>query len=180
MTPSPSPTTQCPVGHIEKIVNSVIVCVAQHQNQNQDQTQNNNQNQNVNQNVNSQGGSSSSSSSSSSNSNVTINNTYYPSPTPTGSPTATITYIYTNTNGAQVLGYATKAVYTGEGDKGYVPQVVGQVKSSITELPRTGLPLLGLGLAGILPGGLIFRRFSRKGKSEESANSVWTSRQLGK
>jgi hypothetical protein len=45
-TPTPLNTVQCPVGHIAKIVNSTVVCVAQ--NQQQQQQQNNNQEQNNN------------------------------------------------------------------------------------------------------------------------------------
>ena len=70
---------------------------------------------------------------------------------------------------------ATYAVSRGE-DKDF-PNVVAQTQYSIKELPRTGLPLLALGLLGSLPGGLILRRFLR-GKEYESANAVWNKKQL--
>lgn len=93
VSPSPSPsqsTIQCPVGQIQKIENSTVVCVAQKQEQTQTQTQDNHQNQTVDQHVSATGGSSSSSSSSSSSVNVTVNN---PTPTPTPSTTSVVNVV---------------------------------------------------------------------------------------
>jgi hypothetical protein len=155
---SPSPSTvQCPTGKISKVVDSVIVCVAQNQEQTQTQIQNNNQNQNVNQNVNATGGSSSSSSSSSSSVNVTVNN-------PTPSPSASTTTV--------VLASNTSTVYQSQ------PQVVTQVKGDVKELPKTGLPLAALALGGLLPAGFGIKRFAKKSAEETTANSIWTEKQL--
>ncbi len=147
-SPSPSPSTiQCPVGKMEKVVDSTIICVAQEQNQNQNQTQNNDQNQNVNQNVVATGGNSSSNSSSSSHTNVTINN-----------PVTTKEVI--------------KEV------KVSTPQVVMQTKGDVKELPKTGLPLAALALGGLMPAGFGIKRFMKKDQVEETANSIWTEKQL--
>ena len=60
------------------------------------------------------------------------------------------------------------------------PRVIAQAKTNIRELPRTGLPLMALGLAAILPVGLVLRNVLKKKETEESANSVWHDRQSGK
>lgn len=140
-------TVQCPMGKVQKVVDSTIICVAQEQNQNQTQTQNNNQNQNVEQNVVATGGNSSSNSSSSSHTNVTINN-----------PVTTKEVV--------------KEVYVS------TPKVVSQVKGKVSELPKTGLPLVALALGGLMPAGFGLKRFGKKRNEEETANSIWTERQL--
>lgn len=182
-TPSSTPEPQCPTGYVKKVENSVILCVAQEQNQNQNQQQNNNQNQNVNQNVNAQGGSSSSSSSSSSDVDVTINNNM-PTPSPWNHGYDR-QYPHWRDGRTQSVGLEefkiTTAVYDPSTEKGYEPTVIGASQTTIKELPKTGLPLLGLGLAGVLPGGLIFRKLSKKEDSEEeTASSVWMKKQLKK
>lgn len=171
-TPTPSDNVQCPVGHIKKIIDSTIVCVSQNQEQNQNQTQNNNQNQNVNNNSNATGGSSSSSSSSSSNATLTVNNYTNPTPVPT-----TTTYVYYNTAGQQVLGTSTNTVYVPT--KGGDVKVISQVPYGINELPRTGLPLAGLGFSALLPIGMIAKRYSKKdGTSGNSPREIWKERQF--
>jgi hypothetical protein len=150
-SPSPSPSTvQCPTGTIQKIENSVVVCVAQNQNQEQTQTQNNDQNQTVNQVVNATGGSSSSTSSSSSNTTLTINN-----------PATTNTVV------KEVRVAASTAT----------PQVVTQTKGDIKELPKTGLPLAALALGGLMPAGFGLKKFAKK-QDAVSANSIWMEREL--
>jgi len=167
ISPSPSPSAspsasplQCGAGKIAKVVDSVMVCVAQNQEQNQAQTQNNNQNQNVNQNVVATGGSSSSSSLSSSNVNVTVNNT--------NKEKEIVREVVRLANAPAAA--STTAVTT--------PQVVMQAKGDVKELPKTGLPLAALALGGLLPAGFGFKRFSKKAKIEASASSIWNERQL--
>lgn len=164
---------QCPVNHIKKIEDSTVICVAQNQEQNQEQEQNNNQEQNVEVNSNAEGGNSSSSSSSSSRNetDIRINNNSAPAPAYTVPAT---TYVYR---------YAEKPVGTvyvpaATTDKGGAPQVIAQTPSTIKELPKTGLPLAGIALASLLPGGFMFKKLSKKGNSEASANSIWMDRQL--
>lgn len=175
MSPSASPSSApCPGGYVQKMVDSMTVCVSQDQSQNQSQTQNNNQNQNVNQNVNATGGSSSSSSSSDNDTYIKISN--YDRPIPNSSPWPQ----WWKHSDGKVLGYATTAVYNPQADANYIPRVVGSGPTSITELPRTGLPLLALGLAGAFPGGLIIKRLTKKQEEKESASDIWNNKQLKK
>lgn len=48
------------------------------------------------------------------------------------------------------------------------------------ELPKTGLPFAAAALAGLFPIGLKLRKFKGVNKSEESANFIWESRELGR
>ena len=114
---------------------------------------------------------------------MTINNTYNnPSPSPSTKTIEKIVYVY-NSYGQKVLG-TTSTVYTQPQTttvetKGGTPQVVYQAPTDIKELPRTGLPLIALGLASLFPGGLIFKRFSKKrGEGDESATSIWMEKQF--
>jgi len=50
---------------------------------------------------------------------------------------------------------------------------------SVTELPRTGLPLAAWGISALLPLGLKMRK-NKKSDQESSVNSIWMTRQLNK
>lgn len=58
------------------------------------------------------------------------------------------------------------------------PTVLSQVQSTVKELPRTGLPLLGIGLGSLLPLGLRLKRFGKVDTDEHSASSIWMEKQL--
>jgi len=164
-TPTPIPSTiQCGVGKIAKVVNSTIICVSQNQTQNQAQVQNNNQNQTVNQNVVATGGNSSSSSSSSSNVNLVVNNQS--------------TNTTNNNTTREIVREVTVAAPVKGGEVTVTPQVVMQTKGDVRELPKTGLPLAALALGGLMPAGFGLKRFGKKEAVQESANSIWTERQL--
>lgn len=60
------------------------------------------------------------------------------------------------------------------------PQVVMQTKGDIRELPKTGLPLIAWAFSSLLPAGFGLKRFGKKDSTEESANSIWMERELGR
>lgn len=60
------------------------------------------------------------------------------------------------------------------------PQVVTVAASTAKELPKTGLPLAGLALTGLIPFGLKLRKYSQKDNPESSANFIWEERQIVK
>lgn len=58
--------------------------------------------------------------------------------------------------------------------------VLTQGDTSIKELPKTGLPLAAIGLASLMPIGLRVKKMLGIKEAEESANLIWTNRQLNK
>lgn len=56
--------------------------------------------------------------------------------------------------------------------------VAYQAPSTITELPKTGLPLLALGILSMFPVGSSLRNLGKKNSVEESANSAWMRKNL--
>lgn len=59
------------------------------------------------------------------------------------------------------------------------PRVIAQAQTNIRELPRTGLPLLGLGLASLFPAGLLLKRLIKTNPiQEDSPNAIWAGRHL--
>lgn len=59
------------------------------------------------------------------------------------------------------------------------PQVVGESKTAVKELPKTGLPLAAWALGGLLPAGLKMKKGS-KSSSDQNANFIWEERELAK
>lgn len=60
-----------------------------------------------------------------------------------------------------------------------MPKVIAQAPSNIKELPKTGLPLVAVGLAALFPGGLLLRRVLKRNENQkDSPNAIWTGRQL--
>ncbi len=64
-----------------------------------------------------------------------------------------------------------KVVYT-------TPVAITQQPVSTKELPRTGLPIAGFGLASLFPIGLKIRKLGQKSQEALSASSIWAQRQL--
>jgi hypothetical protein len=61
------------------------------------------------------------------------------------------------------------------------PKVVATAGQQVSELPKTGLPLAGWALAGLLPLGAKLRRFGKTNEDqEETANFIWEERELKK
>ena len=61
------------------------------------------------------------------------------------------------------------------------PQVIGKSTVSVTELPKTGLPLAVWGVSALAPLGLKLRKKGVSSSEDEvSANSIWMTRELEK
>ncbi len=58
-------------------------------------------------------------------------------------------------------------------------KVLGTQNSAIRELPRTGLPLVAIGIGALGPVGWRIKKLLGKKSVEESANDIWLKRQLG-
>jgi hypothetical protein len=105
--------------------------------------------------------------------------TVTPSPVPTAVPTA----VPTKAPVATATPTASPVAVT-KGGVGGAPTVskggTTLTQDDINELPKTGLPLVGLLLAGALPLGYRLRKFGQEGVNTGVANGLWEERQFKK
>ncbi len=60
------------------------------------------------------------------------------------------------------------------------PQVVATAPVQTQTLPKTGLPLAGWALAGLLPVGAKLKRFGKTNEEDQTANFIWEEREFKK